>query len=221
MLWLLLAVSSTSLVRGGVITQYFSFDEWGTLPETSLLGTEGFNSYDGYLASPVTGTVAGVQWSAASPTGLYAGSAGGSPVMSVDRARDPLDVSFTHPGGLVGVGGNIFATDINFALMPGDISVMVTLADATSETFSRSISGTTDFWGFYSSGSPIASISVTLGDGYARPAYPSIDNLTFMKHQRPISAVPETGISLLALGLVMMGMVCLRRHLRHPVGNRP
>lgn len=223
----LMALSSAFSAFGGSISQFYSYADWSNIPKSVVLGTEDFNSYDGYLASPVTGTIAGAVWKATAPRDLYAGQSAGSAVLSVDSSLDPLSLSFQYSDGLSGVGGNIFSTDINFDLVPGEVSVMVTLADNSSRTFSRTISDTADFWGFYSSGSPIASIRISPGLGLGGSRFSSIDNLTVMHSEDASggnttnpSTVPETGFSFFGFLLALLALNRFRHH-AGAKGRRP
>lgn len=218
-----LSLMALSSAFGSSVSQFYSYADWSNIPETVVLGTEDFNSYDGYLASPVNGTIAGAVWKATASNGLYAGQSAGNAVMSVDNSIDPLRLSFEYSDGVSGVGGNIFSTDINFDLVPGEVFVMVTLADNSSRTFSRTISDAEDFWGFYSSGSPIASIRISPGLGLGGARFSSIDNLAIMPsggNPTNPSTVPESGFSFFGFLLALLALNRFR-HYASTQGRRP
>ncbi len=211
---LLLSAPLSPLAHSAVVSQYLSYSEWKALPDTTVLGVETFNAYDGpYPDAPVTATTAGVSWSASASRGLYSGVTAGSPVMSVNATSDPLTFFFNYSGGLSGVGANIFVSDFDFLHMAGNVSVEVSLTDASTQSFSRTITSSSEFWGFYSSGARIASIRITPGTGYPENPFASIDNLSFMRNGTIPSRVPESGSSWLALLLAMIGLSRLSAHL--------
>lgn len=217
---LLLSAPLSPLAHSAVVSQHLSYSEWKALPDTTVLGVETFDTYNGpYPSTPVTATTAGVSWSASAPRGLYSGVTAGSPVMSVNDTDDPLSFFFNYSGGLSGVGANIFVTDFDFLHMGGDVSVEVSLTDASTHSFSRTITSPDAFWGFYSSGARIASIRISSGSSYPENPFASIDNLSFMRDGTIPSTVPESGSSWLAFLLAMVGLSRLSAYLKSARGT--
>jgi hypothetical protein len=188
----------------GAVSEYTSYAAWSGITGTSVLGTENFSGFSGYSAT-ASGSAGGVGWNASATGGLYASSVGGSQVMSTNF-QVPLTFTFTFAGGLTGVGGNIFATDVSFGVISRTVEVVVGLADSTTFAFTRTIASATDFWAFHSNGAFITSIVISdqAGTGYA-----TMDNLAFMSGGSG-PAVPLPG----AAGLAAIALAGLSRRRR-------
>lgn len=117
-------------------------------------------------------------------------------LISTDSALDSILVTFTS-GNVQAVGGNFWATDINF--VPTGTDITITLGDGTVETYSST--GPSDFRGF-TSAAGIASIEIDAVDGVdGTPYWAAMDNLT-------VGTVPAPGaMALLGLG----GLAATRR----------
>jgi hypothetical protein len=136
------------------------------------VATEGFDSYSGFAPS-FSGNLLGVAWDANSAGGMYA--QGG--VMSTNN---PGTMYFDFAGGVTGVGGQFFATDINFNFVPS--MIMVGLADGSG--FIGLVSSTSQWQGFWSTGPAITSISIqVMGSG---TLYPSADSIS-------VAVIPAPG----------------------------
>jgi hypothetical protein len=155
------------------------------------VGTETFNTYSGYDAGPITGTLGNTFWTVSAPGGLYADVG----MMSTNIAYSTL--SFTFSPGVRAVAGNIFGTDIGFNIVPTIVNV--TLSDGTAyEGFTTSAS---DFIGFYSTSANISSLSISVASPTGTgDIFSSIDNLYL--------AVPAPGAAAL-IGLA--GLATRRR----------
>lgn len=155
------------------------------------VGTETFNTYSGFNAGPITGTLGNTFWTVSAPGGLFADFG----MMSTNDAFSTL--SFTFSPGVRAVAGNIFGTDIGFNIVPTIVNV--TLSDGTAyEGFTTSAS---DFIGFYSTSANISSLSITVADPASSSAvYSTINNLYL--------AVPAPGAAAL-IGLA--GLATRRR----------
>jgi hypothetical protein len=188
----------------GAVSEYTSYAAWSGITGTSVLGTENFSGFSGYSAT-ASGSAGGVGWNASATGGLFASSVGGSQVMSTNF-QVPLTFTFTFAGGLTGVGGNIFATDVSFGVISRTVEVVVGLADSTTFAFTRTIASATDFWAFHSNGAFITSIVISdqAGTGYA-----TMDNLAFMSGGSG-PAVPLPG----AAGLAAIALAGLSRRRR-------
>lgn len=116
-------------------------------------------------------------------------------IVSTNTAGDPIQIDFTG-AAVTAVGGNFFASDINFALIPSD--VVVTLSDGTTESFNGG-----DFRGFTSTGS-IASLTVVTNDPNVA-AWATIDDLYV-----GTATVPEPSSALLIF-TSLVGLLAFRR----------
>ncbi len=198
-----LVVWSLSSVAFGEVLHFTDYAAWSSVPDTTVSGTETFENLNGLYDPSVSGTVGGVGWTATATGGVYVDGLGGSQAMSTNIAS-PLVFSYDFGVGLTGVGGRILATNEGFAFMPGSMSVLVTLADTTSQAFARDIASADDFWGFRSTGAAISSITITPGAGYIETAFPTIDNM--------VVAVPEPSTWVMgAVGIACGAAAACRR----------
>jgi len=198
-----LAACALAPVTLGAVSEYTSFAAWTACPNTTVLGTENFSAFFSTYHPSASGSAGGVGWVASAPGNMYSYNVAGSQTMSTNSPV-PLTFTFTFAGGLTGVGGNIFATDINFGVISRTLEVVVGLADSTTHTFTRTIASATDFWAFHSNGAFITSIVIS---DLAGTGYPSIANMSFMSGG---TAVPLPG----AAGLAAAGLLGLRRRRR-------
>ncbi|MFM8641515.1 MAG: hypothetical protein ACKOEP_01585 [Phycisphaerales bacterium] len=132
------------------------------------VATETFSSYSGFYASPLSGNFVdapGYSWTATATNGLYADAG----LMSTNLVGP---VTFTFNQGVHGVGGQFFATDINFNVQPTFLEI--TLSDGSG--FRGSINSATAFTGFYSTGALITSISFSVDSG----EFPTADTLSIV-----------------------------------------
>jgi hypothetical protein len=155
----------------------------------NTVATETFNAYNGFYANGLTGNAGGIQWTATAPGDLYAGSG----FMSTNAPEALL--TFNLSPSVQGVGGNFFATDASFAILPAIIGVQ--LADGSAYVGYATTAA--DFVGFYSTGAAISSISVSVaGNLPAGTNFATVDNLYF--------AVPAPGaIALLGVAGLVSG----------------
>ena len=159
------------------------------------VATETFNAYNGFYANGLTGNAGGIQWTATAPGNLYAGSG----FMSTNAPEALL--TFNLAPSVQGVGGNFFATDASFGILPAIIGV--TLADGSAYVGYAATAA--DFVGFYSTGAAISSISVSVaGNLPAGTNFATVDNLYF--------AVPAPGaMALLGVAGLVSGGARKRR----------
>ena len=165
------ACSASAMLASGAsaaIATYSQFSLWGqdVVASGSSVGTETFNSYNGYYASPLTGSVGGINWSATATGGLFCDS-------GYFSTNNPVTATFTFAPGVMAVGANIFGTDSNFNIVAARITV--TLADGSSYIASTSVP--TDFVGFISNGAAISTLTMNaVGSGNV---YVTADNMYF------------------------------------------
>jgi hypothetical protein len=190
----------------GAVSEYITYASWVGIPGSTVLGAQTFGSYAvGYHAS-AGGTAGGVAWNAATTGGFYVSTLGSTNVFGTNVANQTLTFNFTFAGGLSGVAGNFFAMDGSFNFASDTVGVAVTLSDSTVQNFSRSITGSGDFWGFHSNGASISSIEITVtGTGL----YASTDGFLLMSGGSG-PAVPLPG----AAGLAMAGLLSRSRRRR-------
>jgi len=189
------ACSASAMLASGAsaaIATYSSFSFWqqDVVASGSTVATETFNAYNGYYASPLTGSTGGINWSAAATGGLYVSS-------GYFSTNNPVAATFTFAPGVMSVGANVFGTDASFNSLPARITV--TLADGSS--YIASTTGPTDFVGFISNGAAISSLTMAASDTAPGDIYVTADNMYF-------GVVPAPGS--LAL-LASAGLAATRR----------
>jgi hypothetical protein len=167
------ACAASAMLASGAsaaIATYSNFSFWqqDVVAAGSSVATETFNSYNGYYASPLTGSTGGINWSAAATGGLFCQS-------GYFSTNNPVDATFTFAPGVMSVGANIFGTDLSFNSLPATITV--TLADGSS--YIASTSGPTDFVGFISNTAAISSLTMAASDTAPGDIYVTADNMYF------------------------------------------
>jgi MYXO-CTERM domain-containing protein len=194
------ACSASAMLSSGAsaaIATYSQFSLWGqdVVASGSTVGTETFNSYDGYYASPLTGSVGGINWSATATGGIFCNSTYG-----YFSTNNPVAATFTFAPGVMAVGANIFGTNSNFDIVAARITV--TLADGSSYIASTSVP--TDFVGFISNGAAISSLTMNAVGAPGSNVYVTADNMYF----GVVGVVPAPG----AVALIgLAGLVASRR----------
>ena len=174
------------------IGTYSQFSLWSqdVVASGSTVGTETFNSYNGFYANPLTGSVGGINWSATATGGLFCSN-------GYFSTNNPAAATFTFAPGVMAVGANIFGTDSNFNIVAARITV--TLADGSSYIASTSVP--TDFVGFISNGAAISSLTMAAAGAPLSNVYVTANNMYF-------GVVPAPGAAAL-IGLA--GLVASRR----------
>ncbi|MEY4941978.1 MAG: hypothetical protein RL254_159 [Planctomycetota bacterium] len=187
------ACAASAMLASGAsaaIATYSNFSYWqqDVVAAGKSVATETFNSYNGFYASPLTGSVGGINWSATATGGLYCDS-------GYFSTNNPVAATFTFAPGVMSVGANIFGTDSTFNLVAARITV--TLADGSS--YIASTTGPTDFVGFISNGAAISSL--TMNAVGTETTYVTADNMYF-------GVVPAPGaVALIACA----GLIATRR----------
>lgn len=132
---------------------------------------ENFDAYSGNYVSPLVGVAGGVTWSATSASGFTV-SAG----QLSTQMPGSMDLAFSG-AAVRGVYGNFFGTDSSGGFATG--LIFVSLADGTGSLIY--VDNPNVFFGFYSDGPAITSISVSAQS--LAPGLPavraSVDNLGF------------------------------------------
>jgi len=188
----LLCGAISSSVSASLVT-YSNFIYWGedVVASGKTVATETFNSYNGFYASPLTGSAGGINWSATAVGGLYCDGLNGW-----FSTNNPVAATFTFAPGVMSVGANIFGTDSSFNIVQAKITV--TLADGSSYV-ARS-NGPTEFVGFISDGAAISSLTMNAvaTAGSTAPVYVTANNMYF-----GVTAIPAPGAAAL-LGLAAL-----------------
>jgi hypothetical protein len=171
------------------ITTYSDFIFWGedVIASGESVATETFNAYNGYYASPLTGSAGGINWSATATGGLFCQD-------GYFSTNNPVAATFTFAPGVMSVGANIFGTDNSFNTLPAKIKV--TLADGSS--YIALSTGPAAFVGFISNGAAISSLTMTASDTAPGDIYVTANNMYF-----GVTAIPAPGAAAL-LGLAAL-----------------
>jgi hypothetical protein len=171
------------------ITTYSDFIFWGedVIASGESVATETFNAYNGYYASPLTGSAGGINWSATATGGLFCQD-------GYFSTNNPVAATFTFDPGVMSVGANIFGTDNSFNTLPAKIKV--TLADGSS--YIALSTGPAAFVGFISNGAAISSLTMTASDTAPGDIYVTANNMYF-----GVTAIPAPGAAAL-LGLAAL-----------------
>lgn len=164
--------------------------------------------------SGTTGALAGgVVWSASAAGGLYVGNTGGTRAFSTNNSV-PLTFGYSYGPGVSGVGGSFYPTDINFNFVSAATDITVLLLDSTSQTFSRTISSASAFWGFHSNGAAIASITISVPTSPVA-LYPTVSNMSLMTGgaSSPVPEIDPAGFAA-CFALVVGSLAAIERRVR-------
>ncbi len=167
------SASFLAAIQPGYYFNNFTGVPTGSVP--SLSYSSGGFSYDIVATGPGTNN-------------LYNGTG----FVSTDSALDMIQINFTS-GNVSAVGGNFWATDINFGAIPATVSI--NLSDGTSVSFNASSAN--DFRGF-TSNVTITSLTIDAADLPVN-AWSTLDNLY-------VGVVPAPGaLAMLGLGGLVAG----------------
>ncbi len=157
----------------------------------------------GYFFNNFTGVPTGAQpslsyssggfsYTISTAPGSVSGLYNGTGFVSTDNATDMIQIDFTS-GNVTAVGGNFWATDINFSTLAATVSI--NLSDGTSVSFNSN--SVNDFRGF-TSNVAITSMTIDAADIPVN-AWATMDNLY-------VGAVPAPGaLAVLGLGGLVAG----------------
>ena len=190
-----LAGFGMSSIASGAVVVINSRATWDAYVgfQGATVAEEDFESFNGFVAPSASRTVGGTTWTASAAGGLFFGNVDVPPahrVISTNFSNATLN--FTFAPGVQGIGGEMFATNIDFGVEFARITVM--LADGNS--YVNDQTSASDFVGFYSNGAAIASLSVSTS---TPGTYATVDNLYF-------ATVPAPGaLALISLAGVVGG----------------
>ena len=155
-----------------------------------------------FVASPSTRTTGPYSYVVSAPSGLFGGGSAANPWLSTNLSGAAM--TFTNfTGGVAGIGGSFFASDIAGAALAGQ-SLTVTATDSFGATLTQTLAdpGPTSFLGFASNGS-LVSLVVSIAN---RDAFVSVDNLVLA------APVPEAETyAMLLAGLAFLAGIARRR----------
>jgi len=179
-----LAGFGMSSIASGAVVVFNDQPTWNmyTALKGATVATEDFESFlDGAAPASASRIVGDTTWTASAAGNLYFGNVNVPPVHRVISTNTSnATLNFTFAPGVQGIGGEMFGTDNEFAVVIALITV--TLADGTS--YVNDPNTASAFVGFYSNGAAISSLSVTT----ATPGtYATVDNLYF-------ATVPAPGV---------------------------
>lgn len=191
-------------------------DQASFLAAVSNPGVDGFNGFSivGATPGPITRIAGDFGYTAAAGTdgSFFGAGSTANPWLSVNSASDMISF-FNFTGGVAGLGGNFFGSNLSGLFQAG--SLQLTATDANG-TVSYTLTGATlaSFVGFVSStGSLISAtlISIQPSSGFL---WPTVDNLTLAAAMPVAVPVPEPKtFALILTSLALMGyMIRRRRH---------
>lgn len=195
-------VASAALVsasaQAGVLTftQQFVWQVYAN-SQGAAFAAENFNSLsDGFYASPLNGSAGPVNWTATSSGGLFVQSG----QLSTNTATS---LTFSFGPDVRAIGGNFYATDFDFNVIPSVVTVNLT----NGTSYAATVNSSSAFIGFYGTDALITSLTISAAPTSGTAAvYPTMDNIQF-----GILPIPAPG----ALAVVAAGSALgLRRRRR-------
>jgi hypothetical protein len=121
----------------------------------------------GAIAELAFGPVNGFEYTITGELGQLFNDPG---VVSVDQATDKLVITFSAGKAVTAIGGNFWATDISFNVIPSNVTIE--LSDGTKTTYLASANSV--FRGFTST-TPITKVTIDAADTPVN-AWPTMDN---------------------------------------------
>lgn len=192
------------------ITVHTSLDTF--LAAVGTVGMDTFIGFDitGLTLGPVTRSAGEFTYTADTGTagGLFGGGTVADPFLSTNTATDTITLeNFT--GGVVGIAGNFFDSNLAGAYTAGSITVVATDASGSVSTTVTPTSATAgSFRGFVSDG-PLLRLTVTAVQQGAGFRWPGVDNLALAS----AVAEPQT-FGMMACGLGLMVFLTRSRCVR-------
>lgn len=149
--------------------------------------------------NPIPLTMGTTSVSMGAPNGMYTNAT----FVGTNTATDALTITLAP--GVYGFGANIFATDINDAVVTGDLTV--TYSDGFTET--RTVTSSSEFFG-YTSTTPITSVTISCANTVSPFKWPTINNMSLATGPNAtldltVTTSPVTGSYSVCQGLPVTG----------------
>ncbi len=210
-----LLIAAMVLVAGASQATIIMYtDEASFLAAVSNPGVDSFNGFSivGSTPGPITRIAGDFGYTAdAGPAGSFFGAGSmANPWLSTNTATDIISF-FNFTGGVAGLGGNFFGSNISGLFQAGSVELTATDSNGTVN-YTLNGATLTSFVGFVSSTGSLLSatlISVQPTSGFL---WPTLDNLTLAAAMPDPVAVPEPETyALILTGLAFMGYMVRRR----------
>ncbi len=198
----LLAVAGASQATVTVYTSQAAF-----LAAISNVGVDTFDNMAlSSVPSPIFRNAGPYSYTGAvSTTSFFQAGTTADVWLSTNTATDTITFN-AFSGGVQGVGGNFFGSDINGAFLAGSLTITATDASGTV-TQTLDATSSSSFLGFVSNGA-MTSLTVTSVQPVSGFLWPTVNNLTM----GVAAAVPEPQtFAMLLAGLGFVGFMARRR----------
>lgn len=173
----------------------------------AALGSSGTDTYNNlpidFILSPLTRSAGSYGYTVSTASGLYGAGTASDAWLSTNVSNETLTFN-TFTGGVKGIGGQFFGSDLNGAFLPGQTITLMAM-DSLGDTAVRTITNATQtsFLGFVSNGR-VVTLNVAVAEDNA---FATVNNL--------VLAVPEPATyAMLLAGLGVVGAVTRRRRNR-------
>lgn len=203
------------LVPVAARAQFTSYTDLGSF--LGAVGNNGTDSYAGFDISqqtfgPLNRSAGAYGYTVSTTnTGFFGAGSAGDPWLSTNTATDLVTFN-NFGGGIFGIGGNFFTSNISGNWVSGDITLEAQDINGLTSSVTLFSTTTSTFYAF-SSAFAIVSLKVSSVQPTGGFLWPTIDNLVLAEAGSNQEVVPEPAtMTLLATGLA--GLVGARRRRR-------